>query len=152
VEEVKSTLAILAFALVGQILHAQEKKPWEVDRLCGKLEQIQKIPDRKNSNPFSEKRIGLRDVALGVYERQENQPCCNGLATIETVRTSKGGHFEFKTKKPGNYWLSTNWNSRQYELAVSFKSERNPTTMCSQQGIALDGEGNADWWITITVD
>ena len=148
----KRIVAILAITFIGQILHAQQKKPWKVDWLCGRLEYVQKIPDHKIANTFSEKRKALRDVSVGLHERHENGACCDGLNAVETIQTGRGGHFEFKTKKPGDFWMATNWSGKEYKLAVVYKPEKNSPTMCSQQGIALDGEGSADWWITITVD
>lgn len=143
---------ILALCMFASALCAQEKKPWQIDRLCGKLEHVQQIPDRKNANNFSEKRKTLRDIPVSLYERSENELCCSSLGATETVRTGKRGGFHFKTAKAGNYWLSANWNGKEYKLAISFKPDKKSTTMCFQQGIGLDDEGNADWWVTITVD
>lgn len=143
---------ILASMLIASVLSAQEKAPWEIDRLCGKLEHVQKIPNRKSANTFSEKRKSLRDVPLTLYSRLENEACCSGLTAVEMVHTGRGGHFEFKNDGPGNYWLSANWNDKEYKLAIGFKPDKKPKALCSQQGIGLDDEGNADWWVTITVD
>jgi len=151
-EGLKRTLAILAALLIGQSSHAQEKKPWDIDRLCGRLEHVQKVPDRKNANTFSENRKPLREVSVSLYGRRENEPCCAGLNALETIQTRKGGRFEFKTTRPGNYWLGMNWSGKEYRLGVVYKPQKNSTTMCSEQGIGLDDEGNADWWVTLTVD
>ena len=91
-------------------------------------------------------------MPLGLYERRENQACCEGVNAVETTQTGRGGHFEFNTKKAGNFWMATKWRGKEYKLAIVYKPEKNSTTMCSQQGIALDDGGNADWWVTITVD
>jgi hypothetical protein len=101
VEGVKAILLSFALMLSVTALQAQEKKPWEVDRLCGKLEHVQKIPNRKDANTFSDKRKSLRDVPLALYNRRENEPCCGGLAAVEMVHTDRGGRFEFKNEKPG---------------------------------------------------
>jgi hypothetical protein len=138
--------------LIAQLLHGQEKKPWDVDRLCGRLEHIQRTPQRHDSNSYSEKRKALRDVSLSLYERRENQACCDGLNAVETAKTGRSGHFEFKTKKPGGYWLSTNWNGKRSTVPVVYERPKNPVSMCAQQGIQLDEQGNAEWWITVTVD
>ena len=141
----KSFNLIVALVLFAPTLFAQEKKPWQIDRFCGKIEYVQKIPDRKNANAFAEKRKALRDISLALYDKHENEPCCSDLRALETVHTGRGGHFEFKNQKPGNYWLSTNWNGKEYKVAIGFQPDKKSTTMCSQQGIALDDEGNADW-------
>ncbi len=143
---------ILALGMIASTSYAQEKKPWQIDRLCGKIEYVQKIPSRKNTNTFSEKRKALRDISLGLYDQHENESCCSGLAAIETVHTGRGGRFEFKNTKPGNYWLGANWNGKEYKVAVVFKPEKNSSTLCSEQGLGFDDEGNADWWVTITLD
>jgi hypothetical protein len=70
---------------------------------------------------------------------------------VETVKTRKDGSFEFKTK-PGRFWLATNWSGKEYEVAVVYQPERDSATKCSEQGIALDDAGNADWWLSVTVD
>jgi hypothetical protein len=151
-EGVKITVSIFAATLCASGLGAQEKKPWEIDRLCGKLEHVQKVPDRKHANTFSEKRKALREVSLSLYERREHQACCEGMNAVETTQTGRGGHFEFKTRKPGNFWMATNWSGKEYKLAVVYKLQNNSTTMCSQQGIGLDDEGDAEWWAIVTVD
>ena len=148
----KRIALIVALAFFAPRLFAQEKKPWEIDRLCGMLDHVVRTPDRKNPSTVSEKRTGLREIQLTLFERRDNQPCCNNSTAIETVRTGRGGHFEFKRAKAGNYWLSTNWKGREYKITVSFKPEKNSTIMCSQQGIDLDDEGNAGCWATVTLD
>jgi hypothetical protein len=74
------------------------------------------------------------------------------LNPVETVTTGRSGHFEFKTKKLGSYWLATSWNGKEYKVAVEYKPTKNSQTLCSDQGIQLDDEGNANWWISIVVD
>ena len=80
---------LFAMILVGNMLCAQDKKPWNIDRLCGRLEHVEKIPDRKHADIFSEKRKALRDVRLVMYERQENEACCEKLSPIDETMTGK---------------------------------------------------------------
>ena len=146
-------LSIVALILLAPGLFAQEeKKPWEIDRFCGKLDHVVRTLDRKNPSTVSEKRTALRDTQIILFERQDNQLCCNSSTAIETVRTGRGGHFEFKRAKAGRYWLTTNWKGKEYKIPVNFKPEKNSATMCSQQGIDLDDQGNAGCWATVTVD
>jgi hypothetical protein len=152
VEGVKNTLPLVTLVVFAQIFYAQEKKPWSVDRLCGRLDHVQRTPERHDPNSFSEKRKALRDVSLSLYERRENQTCCDGLNAVETTNTGRGGHFEFKTNKLGSYWLGTNWNGKNSSVPVIYEPQKNPVTICSEQGIQLDDQGNAEWWITVTVD
>ena len=149
----KSFALILALILFVPGLPAQGKKPWTIDRLCGKLDHIQRIPDRKHANNFSERREALRDVSVTLYEPREGEPCCSTAnAVIEAAQSGRGGHFEFKTKKPGKFWLKANWNGKDYKLALVYEPSKNSTTLCSDQGIDLDDDGNAEWWATVTVD
>jgi len=152
VEGVRAIVPILVLALLGPRLFSQEKQPWVVDRLCGKLDHLVPTPDRKNPSTVSEKRTALRDIQVILSERQDDQPCCDSSTKLETVRTRRGGYFEFKHAIAGDYWLSTNWMGKEYKIPVNFKPQKNSTTMCSQQGIDLDDQGNAGCWATVTVD
>ena len=143
---------ILVLAMSGLSLFAQEQKVWNTDRLCGQLDHVVRIPDRKKANTISEKRNGLRDVSLTLYQQQDKEACCSNLKAMETIRTGRGGHFELKTRVPGRYWLAANWNGREYKVAIAFKPQKNSTTMCSRQGIDLDDEGEAGVWETIELD
>ena len=146
--DIPKTLIIVAI-LTMQVC-AQEGKPWRVDHLCGRLENVQSVPMSKGK--IKEKKNALRDVSLSLYERADGQRCCNGLNAAKVVQTNRGGHFDFKTVKPGNYWLVANWNGKEYKTPVAYKPERNSSTLCSGQGIQFDDEGKANWFATITVD
>jgi hypothetical protein len=152
VERVKRRAVFFAVILIGRPMAGQDKKPWSVDRLCGRLEHVERIPDRKHVDNFPEAREALRDVPVVIYERHENEPCCENSTPIDATRTGKGGRFELKDEKPGSYWLGTNWNGKEYKVAVDYKAGKSSETMCSQQGVQVDHAGNADWWITVTVD
>jgi hypothetical protein len=143
--------SIVALILIAQFLFAQEK-PLNVDRLCGRVEHVERTPERHDPNAYSEKRKALRDVSLSLFERRESEACCDGLKAIEATNTGRGGHFEFKTKKPGSYWLSTIWDGKNSTVPVIYERQKNSATMCSEQGIQLDDHGKAEWWITVTVD
>jgi hypothetical protein len=89
---------------------------------------------------------------LSVFERSENEACCNGLKAVETTVTGRGGNFEFKTKKLGSYWLTTIWDGKNSAVPVIYERQKDSVTLCSEQGIQLDDHGKAEWWITVTVD
>jgi hypothetical protein len=149
---VKRRAILFGVILVAQLLCAQDKKPWRVARLCGCLEHVERIPDGKHVDNFSETREALQGVSLFMYERRENQTCCENLTPIDTAITGKKGLFNFKDVRPGTYWLKANWNGKEYKVAVVEESEKNSTAICSEQGVKIDNAGNADWWITVTVD
>jgi hypothetical protein len=73
------------------------------------------------------------------------------LDPVDTTTSSRGGQFEFKAVKPGNYWFTANWKEKEYKVALVSEA-KNSATKCSEQGIQIDDEGTASWWITITVD
>jgi hypothetical protein len=149
---VKRRAGLFAVILVAQALRAQDKKPWSTGRLCGRLEHVERIPDRKHADNFSETRKALQGVPLIMYVRRENEACCGNLTPIDTAMTGKRGLFSFKEVKPAPYWLEANWNGKEYKVAVVQEPERNSSAICSEQGLKLDYAGNADWWITVTVD
>ena len=143
---------LLAVVLVAQTLCAQDKKPWTIGRLCGRLEHVERVPDRKHPETFSETRKALQGVPLVLYERHENESCCGDVTLIYTTMSGKRGLFSFKDVKPGLYWLEATWNERKYRVAVIQEPERKSLAICSEQGLEVNNAGNADWWITVTVD
>jgi hypothetical protein len=151
-EGVRAVATVVAGILIAQDLYAQEQKPWNVDRLCGRIEHVQRAPVGKVPNASSEKRTSLRDVSVVLYDRVADTPGCTGGSVADTTKTSRGGHFEFKNKKPGTYCLSMNWSGKEYKVVVVYHPQKTSQTLCSEQGIGIDDEGNADWWMTITVD
>jgi hypothetical protein len=147
VEEVKTAFACILLILEAQFLHAQTRKPWTVDGLCGQVESVRRTPEKHNLNSFSQKRKSLRDVSLSLYERRStDEVCCDGAKAIETVTSGKGGHFHFNTRRLGNYWIGTNWNGKNSKIAVDYEPQKGSQSLCSEQGIQLDDQGNAEWW------
>jgi hypothetical protein len=154
VEAVRCTALLFALILLGRgsQLQGQDKKPWSVDRICGRIEYVRKIPVRNATNTFNEKRKPLRGLALDLHNGPEGTTCCDGLKSVATTISGKGGKFDLKQERPGRYWLSTTWNGREYMVAVMYRPQKVSRTLCSQQGIGLDDDGNMDWWETVTVD
>jgi hypothetical protein len=72
VERVIRTLAVLAMLLITSAVHAQEKKPWNVDRICGRVEHVRRIPTKKQPDNYSEKRKNLRGIPLELYEEKSS--------------------------------------------------------------------------------
>jgi hypothetical protein len=152
---VKFAVVVFAGVLLGtepQLLHSQEKRPWDVGRICGRVEYVQRIPVRNTTNTFNEKRKALRGVALHLYNWQEGTPCCGDLAPVDSTISGKSGKFDFKQEAPSRYWLGTRWSGREYRVALVYRPKKDSQTMCSQQGIDLDDDGDMDWWETVTVD
>ena len=142
---------VITALLVVPMLNAQESKPWNVDRVCGRVEYVKRIPDKKRPSKYSEKGKNLRNVQLELYESGENPSCCMLKSSGWTI-TGRDGEFEFKGVKAGDYLLMANWNGKKYQVSLSFKPKEKSTTVCSEQGIRLEDDGTADWFVTVTVD
>jgi hypothetical protein len=134
-------LAIILMLSYG--LHSQDH-PVEINRLCGLLEHVNEVPLKNHPNSLKWIRTPLPNVALSLYEQREGDP-------IETTQTRKGGKFQFKTKQPGKYWIKAHWNSNDYELRVEYRESKFGVN-CSGQGIAIDDDGEARLWVSITLD
>ena len=148
----KLLVSFLAAVLFAQGLNAQEKKPWTIDCICGRVEYVQRIPVRKQPNTYSDKRTDLKGIPLELYESPEGAPCCEALKNVGSTISGKGGQFEFKVEKAGHYWLTAKWNGRDYKVAVEFEPHKKSSTICSEQGIQMEDGEDASWWATITVD
>ena len=145
-------LPLFVVILMALAANAQEKKPWNVDQICGRVEYVHRIPEKKHPNNYSEKRKSLRSVPLELYESSENSSCCEGLKNVGSAISGRGGQFEFRPEKAGRYWLTAKWNDKIYKLAVAFEQQKRSSTICSQQGIQIEDDGDAGWWVTVTVD
>ena len=126
----KSVASILAAILIAQALHAQERKPWNVDRVCGRIQYVRRIPIKKQPDNFSEKRKDLRGIPLELYESDGGPPCRESLRSVGTTISGKAGQFEFKPEKAGHYWLTAKWNGRDYKVAVVFEPQKKSSTIC----------------------
>ena len=145
-------VSLAAVIFVSLNLVGQQPKPWSVDHLCGRLEHLQRIPSRKKPDRFSEKRTSLAGVRLELFERQEGTLCCIAAESRSATVSQKRGYFEFKHELAGNYWLRAKWNSRDYELPVVLSGQKKSPTSCAQQGVQLEDDGRANWWLMVTVD
>lgn len=148
----KVAAPFLVVILIVLGLNAQEKKPWSVNRICGRVEYVQRIPVRKQPNTYSDKRKYLKGIPLELYESPEGAPCCVALKNVGSTISGRSGQFEFKAEKAGQYWLTAKWSGRDYEVAVEFEPEKKSSTICSQQGIQMEDGEDASWWVAITVD
>jgi hypothetical protein len=137
---------------MAMALWAQVKKPWHVDRLCGRAQYVKRIPEKKNPNIYSDERTDLKTIRLDLYESIEGMPCCDGLKMSDTTISGKRGQFELKPDHAGNYWLVAKWNEKGYALPVIYEPQKKSATVCSEQGIQIEDDGDASWWETVTVD
>lgn len=129
--------------------HSQERKPWDVTQLCGRVEYVQRMPVRKSADTFVGKREAIPGLVVELYESAQDQ---SRKKPIDSARTDKRGQFHLGVNKSGRYWLSMNWNQcRECGVAVVLNPGKGQTS-CSGQGIGIDDTGAANWWTTITVD
>ena len=145
-------VSLIGIALMAQALWAQAKKPWHVDRLCGRAQYVKRIPEKKAPNTYSDERGDLRAIHLDLYESNEGTPCCDGLRISGTTISGKRGQFEFKPDHGGNYWLVAKWNEKSFAVPVIYEPQKKSSTVCSEQGIQIEDDGDASWWLTVTVD
>ena len=150
-QTVKGAITLLGVILVVQALYAQQKKPWNVNRVCGRVEYVKRIPDKKHPSNYSEKRKNLRGVLLELYESDENPACCM-MKNVGVAISGKAGEFEFKPAKAGRYLLKASWNRKDYQVPINFEPQKKSSTVCSEQGIQIEDDGDANWWVTVTVD
>jgi len=62
--------------------------------------------------------------------------------------SGRGGHFNFKPARDGDYWVSTTWKGKRYNVPVVVR----PPTIeehCSFEGIEIDDKGNAGWFTAV---
>ena len=144
--------SLIGIALMAMALWAQTKRPWHVDRLCGRAQYVKRIPEKKNPNIYSDERRGLKAIRLDLYESNEGVPCCDGLRISDTAISGKRGQFEFKPDHAGSYWLVAKWNERGYAVPVIYEPQKKSATVCSEQGIQIEGDGSVSWWETVTFD
>jgi len=71
---------------------------------------------------------------------------------VGATTSGQSGQFDFKPEKTGHYWLNAKWNGKEYNVAVIFEPQSKSSTICSQQGIQIEADGDASWWVTVTVD
>jgi hypothetical protein len=90
----KINIALIMILIAASSVFAapvpQEADEWElVAKLCGKLELVEHVADKKNPITFVEKRSPVTDARLLAYERRDNSPCCgNASVAAETTPTS----------------------------------------------------------------
>jgi hypothetical protein len=149
---VKLALLLLGLILAVQSAHAQERKPWSVGQICGLVEYVHQIPEKKHPNNYSEKRKSLRGVPMELYESGENQTCCDGLKSLGSVISGRKGEFEFRPNQSGHYWLTAKWNGKDYKIDVVYEPQKKSSTICSGQGIQIVDDQDASWWVRVTVD
>jgi hypothetical protein len=153
VEGVRAATSASAIVVisVGQLLFAQERAEWKIDRICGRVESVQQIKDRHQSAAISEKRKAIPGVPIDLYESREGSVCCVASDRRDTSTSDRRGQFRLRPP-PGRDWLNLKWNGKDYIVFFIFERQAKSNTSCVEQGIQLEENGTATWWRTVTLD
>ena len=120
----------------------QEADEWElVAKLCGKLELVERVLDKKNPITYVEKRSPITDAKLLAYERRDTSPCCRNAEVAAETAPNKSGAFEFKNLPYGNYWFVAVVNKQQYVIPILVKKTQEKLAVCSQLFFAIEDSG-----------
>jgi hypothetical protein len=91
---------LFATLAVGQGQPPEVAKKWNaIDRLCGRLEHVER---RDDGDTRPDKTKSLKGVVLRLYQR-DTVPCCESIHPAAEVKTGRGGGFSFSAAKPGSY-------------------------------------------------
>jgi hypothetical protein len=137
--------------LILQLRHNPEPAPQQINHLCGRLDHADRVKVGDRAYSYSHRKV-LGAVELELYKANGNRACCADLERIDVVTSNKRGRFEFRRAAAGFYWVRSEWNGKEFKLPIVFKPEKNFATECSEQGILIDDEGSAEWWLSVTVD
>jgi len=111
-------LTVLSFGVSGQAVDAEK---WNtVERMCGKVEWVEKMPSKHDSNSYEEKRKSIKEAEVRLYQREGDAPCCGTNPSHAKAVTNRVGIFEFKNIAPGKYWLVIVTEAKQYSHAVTY--------------------------------
>ena len=142
----KMRAALIAVLSAATLTVAAPVQPqsyeWElVARICGKLEHIDRIPDKRIPGKYSEKHLPVKDAKLLVYEGFSNSPCCKTVPVFAEARSSKSGTFEFKGLPTGNYFLVANVDTKEYRMAIRVQKTNDRQPVCSQTSFIIEESG-----------
>ena len=112
-----------------------------VAKLCGKLEQIDRTPDKRIPGKYSTKYLPVKNARLMAYERNRGTTCCKTAKLVGEIRSSSSGTFEFKGLQTGDYWLVAAVEQQEYQMAVRVQQLRDKQPVCKQMSFAIGESG-----------
>jgi len=142
---------IVAATLILQFSQNPGPTPQQVNHLCGRLDYGSRIRVGENAYSYSNRKV-LKGVRLELFKANGERPCCGDLERLDVVTSNKRGRFEFRGVAAGSYWVRSEGNGKEFKLPIVFAPEKNLASECSAQGILIDDEGNAKWWVSVSVD
>ena len=115
---------------------------WELmEKLCGRLEQIDRVPDKTLPGMYSDKSRPVKDARLVAYEGRSNGECCDNSRVAGETKSNKSGNFEFKGLTKGYYWLVTTVDRQEYRMPIRIGKLQDKQPVCSQMAFAIDATG-----------
>jgi hypothetical protein len=146
-------IAVLAVLLgAGSLAQKSTEPPLpRVERLCGKLQHVRDIPEKKNSRTLIQKTTNLSSAVVSLYPFDEKGNCCEMISALEKTITGRWGSFHLKENglARGTYWLVAEAGGRQYKMLIQFVPQRNSIKPCSEIYWQVTDEGQ--FWITETI-
>jgi hypothetical protein len=140
------TALLLVLAAASMTLAAPVQPQFDeeelVAKLCGRLEQVDSVPDKVLPGRYSEKSHPLKDAKLVAYERHSNSECCAGAPVAAEIRSDKSGNFEFKGLPNGFYWLVARVELQDYRMAIRIGQLKDKQPVCSQMSFVIDAYGD----------
>ena len=136
-----AVLAAVTFTIAAPV-HPQFDDAELVARLCGKLERVDRIPDKRIPGKYTEKYFPFKDTKLVAYERTRNVTCCKTATVAAETRSGKSGDFEFKGLPTGDYWLVANVDPQEYRMAIRVQKLKDKQPVCSQMSFAIGESGD----------
>jgi hypothetical protein len=136
---------IIVLASASMILASPvqpQAENWElVSKLCGRLEHIDRTPDKKNPIQYSMKNRPIKNAKLVAYEAPNNTTCCSNVPVAGETTTNETGAFEFKGLANGYYWLVAHVDSRDYRMSIRIGQLKDKQPVCSQMSFEIDASG-----------
>ena len=147
-------VAIIAATSLAQAAPGQKKADdWDVvPKLCGKLQHIERIPDKTIPNAYSEKSRPLKNINLRAYERRNDSDCCKTVPIVAETASNRTGAFDFKRLPAGMYWLVATIENREYKTPVRIQQTKNNQPLCSDLSYAIEDSGEFTLRVRVTID
>jgi len=140
IKEAGILFGLLVFSFGSQTVNAEKCNT--IERPCGKVEWLQRIPVKGNTSSYDEKRRAIKKAEVRLYRREKSVPCCGESSPVAQATSGKDGIFELGSVAPGNYWIVILAEGKQYSLAVSYAADpkKRDQVSCSDLLYDLTGE------------
>jgi hypothetical protein len=110
------------------------------------------VPGKKPSSEPNTATKAMRGVQLLAYPYEEGRACCEGMTSVGSAITTRGGKFEFKKLPAGEYWVAIRANGRDASIHVSYEPMQGPQPPCSDYTLEFNDTDKLGLMLTITLD